>query len=447
MIDRVVIAGGGTGGHLFPGLAVVEELRRRNASLEVTFVGTEQGIESRVLPKLGERLETIRVSALKGKDAGGLLRSVGRLPGAASEAMALLRRHRPDVVIGVGGYASGPIVATAAALRIPTAVLEQNAHVGLTNRLLARLVGRAYVSFPNTASEFPPKKVRSSGNPLRRAFVRAARRALVDPAGFEARASTILVLGGSQGARVLNEVVPEALAQAFARGVRQSASSAQPGHEEWGPGDPHSPRGERLRVVHQTGSSMVGAVTARYRELGVDAEVTPFIDDMASAYANAALVIARAGATSVAEICAIGRASILVPYPHAADDHQAKNAETLASQGACVAIRENALDAATLATHVERLLRDTGARTSMAEAARKLGRPDAAAAIVDDLCAWLGCPDAPPPRDSDEPPIASASSAHESGLRSGSWAPRIRSRDRRSSLPPHTRSLYLRHEF
>jgi UDP-N-acetylglucosamine--N-acetylmuramyl-(pentapeptide) pyrophosphoryl-undecaprenol N-acetylglucosamine transferase len=420
MIERVVIAGGGTGGHLFPGLAVVEELRRRNPALEVTFVGTEQGIESRVLPKLGERLETIRVSALKGKDAGGLLRSVGRLPGAAGEAMALLRRHRPDVVIGVGGYASGPIVATAAALRIPTAVLEQNAHVGLTNRLLARLVGRAYVSFPSTASEFPAKKVRASGNPLRRAFVRAARRALVDPAGFEARANTILVLGGSQGARVLNEVVPEALSRAFARG-------------------------DRLRVVHQTGSSMVDSVAARYRELAVEAEVTPFIDDMASAYASAALVIARAGATSVAEICAIGRASILVPYPHAADDHQAKNAETLASRGACVAIRESAFDAATLTREVERLLGDTNARAAMADAARKLGRPEAAAAIVDDLCAWLGCPDAPPARDSDEP-IASTSSESAGALRSGSWAPRIRSRDRRSSIPPHTRSLYLRHE-
>jgi UDP-N-acetylglucosamine--N-acetylmuramyl-(pentapeptide) pyrophosphoryl-undecaprenol N-acetylglucosamine transferase len=418
MIERIVVAGGGTGGHLFPGLAVVEELRRRNPSLEVTFVGTEQGIESRVLPKLGERLETIRVSALKGKSASGLLESIGKLPGAAGEAMSILRRHRPDLVIGVGGYASGPLVATAAALRIPTAVLEQNAHVGLTNRLLARLVGRAYVSFPETAREFPAHKVRSSGNPLRRGFVRAARRALVDPAGFEARASTILVLGGSQGARVLNEVVPEALT-AVERGS--------------------------LRVVHQTGASMVDLVTARYRELGVDAEVTPFIEDMATAYTHAALVIARAGATSVAEICAIGRASILVPYPHAADDHQAKNAEALASQGACVAIREKDLDAKSLAREITRLVGDRGARTTMADHARKLGRPEAAAGIVDDLCAWLGCADAHAPRDSDAPPPAE-SDGNDAGLRSGSWAPRVRSRDRRSSIPPHTRALYLRLE-
>jgi UDP-N-acetylglucosamine--N-acetylmuramyl-(pentapeptide) pyrophosphoryl-undecaprenol N-acetylglucosamine transferase len=348
-------------------VAVIEELRRRNPGLEVLFVGTERGIEARVIPEMGEALELLEVTPLKGRTAGQLLGSLTRLPGAAARAMGIVRRHRSSLVLGVGGYASGPVLAAAAALGVPTAILEQNAHVGLTNRMLSKLVGRAYVTFDETRGTFPHARVRVVGNPVRRAFVEAARRAAIDPQGFEARARRVLVLGGSQGAQALNENVPEALARA---GL-----------------------GERgVSVLHQTGASMKASVEARYRELGIDAEVVSFIDDMALAYASAAIVVSRAGATTVAEICAVGRPSILVPYPFAADDHQGKNADALARAGAASAIREEALTPEALGAEVRALLDDAEKRRAMAEAARALGRPDAAAAIVDDLCAWLGCP-------------------------------------------------------
>jgi len=367
MIERVLIAGGGTGGHLFPGIAVVEELRRRIEDVEVTFVGTERGIEARVLPGLGERLELLEVTPLKGRRPTELMLSLARLPSAAGRALALVRRLKPDLVIGVGGYASGPVLAAAAALGVPTAILEQNAHVGLTNRLLSKVVGRAYVSFGETSDTFRFDRVRVVGNPVRQIFVEAARRAATDPAGFEARARRVFVLGGSQGSEALNRTVPEALAEAglAARGVT---------------------------VLHQTGAKMRDEVEARYAELGVEAEVTAFIDDMASAYASAALVVSRAGATTVAELCAVGRPAILVPYPHAADDHQGKNAEALARKGAALCIRESALSARGLADEVARLLGDDDARRAMAQAALDAGRPDAAAAIVDDLFSWLGQP-------------------------------------------------------
>lgn len=389
-IQRVVIAGGGTGGHLFPGIAVLEELRRRNPELEVCFVGTERGIESRVVPQLGERLELLDVRPLKGTDAAGFVKSFAKLPGAGLRALAILREFSPDVVIGVGGYASGPMLAAAISMGIPAAVLEQNAHLGMTNRMLAPIVGRAYLTFDETSAPFGDR-ARVVGNPVRRAFVDAARLGRSDPDALELRARRIFVLGGSQGSKALNEIVPAALAKVglAARGIT---------------------------VLHQTGAAMKDEVTARYADLGVTAEVVPFVDDMARAYAGSALVIARAGATTVAELCAIGRPSILVPYPHAADDHQAKNAEALAKAGAAIAIRQDVLDADRLAREITTLLDDADRRTAMARAARAQGRPDAAAAIVDDLLTWIGgppmtaarVPTIPPPSHDPEPGMAFA---------------------------------------
>jgi UDP-N-acetylglucosamine--N-acetylmuramyl-(pentapeptide) pyrophosphoryl-undecaprenol N-acetylglucosamine transferase len=365
MIRRVIVAGGGTGGHLFPGVAIVEELRRRDRRTEVLWVGTPRGIESRVLPAMGEKLELLDVTPLKGQGPLDVAKSLGRLPVAVTHGYGILKQFMPDLVLGVGGYASGPILAASAAKGIPTALHEQNAHVGLTNRILARLVDRAYLSYPETADQFPDGKVRVVGNPVRRAFVQAARRAVSDPVGFEARSRTILVIGGSQGARALNQVVPEAIARA---GIDQ----------------------RHLRVVHQTGKAMRDEVAATYRQRGGDAEVVSFIDDMAKAYADAAIVIGRAGATTLAELCAIGRPSILIPFPAAADDHQARNAESLAADGASICIREAALSPGLLADTLRGLLDDAEARRLMSECARGRGRPDAAAAIVDDLYAWLG---------------------------------------------------------
>lgn len=365
MIERIMVAGGGTGGHLFPGLAVVEELRRRVRGLEVRFVGTARGIESRILPQRGEELELLKVTPLKGQGMGARLRGMARIPAAISNASSLIREFDPDFVLGVGGYSSGPVLLAASIGGRPTALLEQNAHVGMTNRILARFVDRAYISFGQTEPVFGKTKSRLTGNPVRQEFVEHARRALADPEGFESRARTVLVLGGSQGARKLNEEVPRALSRAglAARG---------------------------LEVVHQTGESMRDEVEATYRELGVQARVVTFIEEMARAYSNAALVVARAGATTLAELCAIGRPSVLIPFPFAADDHQAKNAKALEERGASICIRESELQADSLGDLVTALLDDPERRQIMAAAAREHGRPDAAAAIVDDIMGWIG---------------------------------------------------------
>ncbi|MCU0675369.1 MAG: undecaprenyldiphospho-muramoylpentapeptide beta-N-acetylglucosaminyltransferase [Myxococcota bacterium] len=299
MSRRILVAGGGTGGHLFPGIALVEELRRR-LDVDVLFVGTARGIEARVIPERGDALELLDVTPLKGRSVGGLIESLGKLPGAMSRAANVVRQHRADLVVGVGGYASGPVLAAAAAMGTPTALLEQNAHLGLTNKMLAKVVGRAYLSFEETRGTFG-KKARVVGNPVRAELAAWAKRASADPEGFESRASRILVIGGSQGAKALNETVPAGLAKLAPELKRLG-----------------------LRVVHQTGAAMRDEVVERYAALGLEADVVSFIDDMAQAYASAAVVIARAGATTLAELQAIGRPSILVPYPFAADDHHCR---------------------------------------------------------------------------------------------------------------------------
>jgi UDP-N-acetylglucosamine--N-acetylmuramyl-(pentapeptide) pyrophosphoryl-undecaprenol N-acetylglucosamine transferase len=367
MIKRVVIAGGGTGGHLFPGIAVVEELRRRLSEVDVLFVGTESGIEARVLSRMGEPVVFVDVRPLLGRTPTQLVNSLLLLPRSMIQAIGILRNHKPDVVLGLGGYAAGPVLLAASFLRIPTALLEQNAQLGLTNRLLAPTVGRAYLTYPQTAARFGSGRALVCGNPVRRAFVEAARIAAVDPAGLEARSRHVLVTAGSQGARALNQTIPRAFAQ---------AGFAQRG----------------IPVLHQTGESMLEAVRQQYLETGIKAEVKPFIEDMARAYTAASLVIARSGATTLAEMCAIGRPSILIPYPHHSDDHQGKNAQALEQVGAAIVVREHALTVDGFAESVSELIDNPDRRRSMAESARSQGRPEAAAAIVDDLCSWLGHP-------------------------------------------------------
>ena len=366
MIRKILVAGGGTGGHLFPGLAVVEELRRRLPSLEVLFVGSRRGIEAKVLPERGERFVALEIQPLLGRSPLQMLKNASVLPRSTWQAASIVREFQPDVAIGLGGYAAGPALLAATALGVKTALLEQNVHVGLTNRLLARTVGRAYLSHERTLPMFGPARGRVVGNPVRRAFVEAARMAIHDPQGTEARARTVLVLGGSQGARSLNVSVPEALARAGIAGLG-------------------------VRIVHQTGSAMAEEVRARYRQLRLEAEVVPFIDDMARAYIEASLVITRAGFSAIAELCVVGRPSILVPLPTAAEGHQAMNARALEADGAAVAMEEP-LSAERLGLEVRALLTDPVRRQRMADTARRLGRPDAAAAIVDDLLGWLGVP-------------------------------------------------------
>jgi UDP-N-acetylglucosamine--N-acetylmuramyl-(pentapeptide) pyrophosphoryl-undecaprenol N-acetylglucosamine transferase len=372
MINRVLVAGGGTGGHLFPGIAVVEEIRRRLPQVEVLFIGSPRGIEARVLPGLGERFQAIDVKPLVGNSAGELLRGVATLPRAGLQALSVLRGFRPDLTIGVGGDAAGPLLLSAAALRVPSVLLEHDASAGMTHRMLGRSVGRAYLTHGEATSAFAVNRTRVLGNPVRRAFVDAARMAGHDPAGVEARSRNILVMGGSEGARALNEIVPKALARAGLEGLG-------------------------ISIVHQSGAAMAEEVERSYRALGLRAEVVPFIDDVSRAYVRAALVIARAGAATLAELCAIGRPSILVPDPRTAADHRTGDALALERAGAALSLPEHELTEVRLAREVRGLITDRDRRRNMAEAARRIGRPDAAAAIVDDLFAWLGVASASAP--------------------------------------------------
>jgi UDP-N-acetylglucosamine--N-acetylmuramyl-(pentapeptide) pyrophosphoryl-undecaprenol N-acetylglucosamine transferase len=422
MIDKVLVAGGGSGGHLFPGIAVIEEMRRRLPHLDVLFVGTARGIEARVLPKLGERLYTMDVKPLVGRQPLELARNLAGLPRSGLQALHAVRSFHPDLAIGLGGYAAGPALLAAAALRVPCALLQPDVQVGLANRLLAKSVGRAYLAFEETASYFGSERARVLGNPVRRSFVDAARMAGHDPAGVAARSRSVLVFGGSQGAKKLNLTVPEALARA---GVTQLGVS----------------------VVHQAGSAMVEEVQQRYRELGVEAEVLPFIEDMARAYLGASLVIGRSGAGTLAELCAIGRASILVPLP-IAGQHQLDNALALERAGGAVVVRESELSVDRLASRAREILTDAGRRTAMAEHARRRGRPDAAAAIVDDLFAWLGVPTAASPATGTEPPPngPAAPDGQDPGLRGSSPPIRRKPRVKRAELRVSVRPVVARAE-
>jgi UDP-N-acetylglucosamine--N-acetylmuramyl-(pentapeptide) pyrophosphoryl-undecaprenol N-acetylglucosamine transferase len=357
---RVVIAGGGTGGHLYPGIAVARELLARDATSQVTFAGTSAGIEARVLPREGFMLDVIRSGGLKGKSVVDRLRGLWLLPLGAVDAWRLISRRRPQLVIGVGGYSSGPVVFAAAIRGIPTMVLEQNAVPGLTNKLLAPLVRAAAVTYDSTRSFFGEKAV-VSGNPVRPEFFD-----LAGPSAREADADGgsavvgVLVFGGSQGAHAINVAMVEAAKELAANG-------------------PH------LRVTHQTGERDVEMVRAGYRTAGLQANVQPFFYDMGRQLGDADLIVCRAGATTLAEVAAAGRPAILIPLPTATDDHQRKNAEALAAAGAAEVLLQKDATGPVLAARIVALANDRAARTRMATAARALARPDAATVIVDRL--------------------------------------------------------------
>lgn len=362
---RVLIAGGGTGGHVFPGIAVAEELSR-DVGHQLLFVGTRRGVESNAVPRAGFALELIDVGGMKGTGLIGWVVGLARLPRAFFQSRRILKRFSPDVVVGVGGYASGPVLLAATWLRVPTAIMEQNAVPGLTNKVLGRLAWRAFVSFPESTRFFSPRRTAITGNPVRRSLLKSSR-----ADGEREPGSQLLIFGGSQGASVLNRVVPEAV-----RVVHQ--------------------RMPDLQVVHQSGAREVLQVQQCYQGYGITATVLPFIDDMAAAYRRADVVVCRAGATSVAELTLCGKAAILVPFARAADNHQEANARALAQAGAAIMLRESELTPAKLADCLIDLLRDTTRRAAMEQTASRLGRPDAArqiAAVIVELAAqspWRG---------------------------------------------------------
>ena len=360
MSPRIVLAGGGTGGHVFPAIAVADAISQLS-SAEITFFGSPRGLEAKTIaahrsPK-GETyaLELLPVEPMVG---GGPARAFkGAMLASRSTALAVkaLRKLRPEAVMSVGGYAAGPVAMAAVLLRIPLAILEPNSVMGLTNRWLSRFAVRAYIAFPELQNGFKKDVARITGVPLRRAFY---------PHDLTAAPPyRVLILGGSQGARGLNKRLPDALARVAREGFA-------------------------VEVLHQAGGGREEEVRALYKEEGLEnVRVVPFIDDVAKELERAHLVISRSGAGTLAEIAAVGRPSLLVPFPHAADDHQAKNASAFESAKAAIMVREEVADPVRLASEITALFREPSRLQEMARIARTLGHPDAARVIASDFLA------------------------------------------------------------
>jgi len=360
-VVTVLIAGGGTGGHVFPMIAVGDAVKAADPQARVVYVGTSKGMEARVIPDRGDDLELLPVSPLRGGGALGFMRGLVRAVATMPEAVRLIARRRPDVVMSVGGYAAGPVAIAARAAGIPVTLLEPNSVVGLSNKLLSPFVVRAYTAFAGAERNLRPSVVRRNGVPLRHAFERVA----YEPGPSHFR---ILVLGGSLGARALNEAMPEAFARLFAA-FRHAT------------------------IVHQTGRDRDATTRAAYAAQGLLAaegevgvvRVVPFVDEVAREIARADVIVQRAGASSLAELCAIGRPSILVPFPFAADQHQLANARSLEKAGAAIALPQDEATEARLFAELSALAADPDRRTRMAERAAAEGKPSAAADIAADL--------------------------------------------------------------
>ncbi|WP_462137125.1 undecaprenyldiphospho-muramoylpentapeptide beta-N-acetylglucosaminyltransferase [Candidatus Mycalebacterium sp.] len=358
---RVLIAGGGTGGHVFPSLAIAGEITERSPSNEVLFIGTRGGLESRVVPKEGYAFRSVSGGAVV---QGGVARAVsGAFLTAAGIAQSLfiLKKFAPHVVVGMGGYASFPALAAARFLGIPLAICEQNSVPGLANRMLGKIARRVFLSFPppgRSRTRFAPEKIRVVGNPARPELCAAARRAANTQAG--GGDFTIFVLGGSQGADALNRFVPAAVA-AFKKGVAKN-----------------------VKVVHQTGAGAAGEVERAYAVTGVEAIVFDFNPSVADFYVRASVVISRAGAGAVSEISLFSKPSILIPYPFAAGGHQRSNAEMMEKAGAAVVIDEKDLSQKTVAETLKRLV-NSNSLEGMSRAAAEFAAPDAARRIVNEI--------------------------------------------------------------
>lgn len=348
---KVLIAAGGTGGHIYPGIAVAKEILRRDETSEVLFVGTARGLETKIVPDNGFQLSLIHSAGLKNVGLAGKIKGLSVLPKSFLEARQIIRQFRPHVIVGAGGYVSGPVLMMAAIMGVPTLVMDSNALPGFTNRQLARFVDRAALTFEESLKFFG-KKGLVTGNPVRREFFEVPRKVRSD-------LFHVLIFGGSQGARAINNAMADALSHL--------------GEFEG-----------KLSITHQTGEADLDAIKAAYGESKfATAEVRPFISDMFTEFGKADLVICRAGATTCAELAAAGKASIMIPLPTAADDHQRKNAEALERAGAAKMILQSDLSGESLAAEISNLIESPEAITEMETAAKKLGREDAAEKTVD----------------------------------------------------------------
>ena len=345
---KVLIAAGGTGGHIYPGIAVAKEIKRRDETSEVLFVGTARGLETRIVPENGFPLSLINSAGLKNVGLSGKLKGLALLPKSFLEARTLLKEFKPDVVVGAGGYVSGPVLMMASMMRIPTLVMDSNALPGFTNRRLAMFVDKAALTFEEALPFFGKKGV-VTGNPVRSEFFE-----IVEPESSDG--VHLLIFGGSQGSKAINDAMIEAL--------------------------PNLDR-DGLLITHQTGNSDLDRVRDAYQAAGHRADVRPYISDIVSEFAKSDLIICRAGATTCAELAAAGKASIMIPLPTAADDHQRKNAEAMQNAGASRMILQKDLSGEALALEIESLTSSPESIGNMEAAARQLARKDAAEATVD----------------------------------------------------------------
>ncbi len=351
---RAILAGGGTGGHVIPALAIANELKKSYGA-EVLFIGTARGIENRLVPAAGYPLQLVRVGALKNVSLMTRAKTVFDLPRAVWSAGRMLNEFAPDIVIGVGGYASGPAMLAAVVKNIPTLAFEPNVVPGFANRMVARFVSAAAVHFEETAKYFRHAEV--TGVPVRQAFFEIPPRSPFLAQSAREKWGTLLVFGGSQGAHAINEAMIRCL----------------PELQRQAPG---------IHIIHQTGERDYNDALAAYRSLEEAAEVFKFIEDMPGAFARADLVVCRSGASTVAEITAAAKPAIFVPFPRAADDHQRVNAEVLAQAGAAVVVEESKLEGVWLAETIAALLGDPRRLQAMSEAARELAHPNAARDIA-----------------------------------------------------------------
>lgn len=364
---KVLIAGGGTGGHIYPGIAVAEELKRIAPETQVLFVGGDRGLEGRVVPDAGFELATI---AARGLPRRAWWRVPGALlanSGAFLKAMAILRQYKPDVVLGTGGYVSAPVVVAAWLARTPVLLQEQNAVPGLTNRLLARIANEVHVAFTEARSWFPRKDhLKLSGNPVRRMILSGDRRQALARFGLSEQLPTVFVFGGSRGARRINEATLEAMARLKG--------------------------GLDAQFILQTGKEDFAWAKERAEREQLPVTVVPYLTHIHEAYAAADLVVCRAGAMTLAEIAACGVPAILVPYPFAAYNHQVTNAQNLSERGGAVIILDTDLTGERLGTEIQRLVKDRPTLIKMSSNARRFARPDAAERIARSLLDWASRP-------------------------------------------------------
>ncbi|PID76965.1 MAG: undecaprenyldiphospho-muramoylpentapeptide beta-N-acetylglucosaminyltransferase [Deltaproteobacteria bacterium] len=352
-IIRLLLTGGGTGGHLFPALAAARKLLEECPESKVMFVGTKRKMDKKTLDKYPFASRSIHGCGLKGKSLPGIIKALLVLPASFLESLVILLRFKPDMVLGVGGYVTAPVVAAARMLAIPALIHEQNSVPGLANRKLAFLVNKICVSMPDDAGVFPKNKLVLTGNPVRKEILEIA-----DKKPSASGQITILVLGGSQGAHGLNLLVCEAVTEHF-------SSCRCP-----------------FRMIHQTGQNDVDMVRKKYDEAGIQAETAPFFQDMAGVYEQADLVVSRAGATTLAELSVLGKPAVLIPYPAAADNHQLRNAEYYARVGGAVIMEEKKTSPAELADALVNLINNPDERAGMGMKMKELSRPEAAENII-----------------------------------------------------------------